>query len=161
VGFEVFGVGVPEMVLIAVVALIFIGPERLPEAARTVGGWVREIRGLTSEAAGIWQETLQVGDSIRDSVRVDPRAGANRPAAPAPPAALPSPAAGYPVSPTAMPVTYTPPAPPTEAPEAGPPPTLDYPAPFAAAAPAPPKPEALSYPAPFADDRPDAGVVAG
>ena len=69
-GFEVFGVGVPEMVLIVVVALIFLGPERLPEAARTVGGWVREIRSLTSEAAGIWQETLQVGDSIRDSVRV-------------------------------------------------------------------------------------------
>src|SRR5689334_19177608 len=148
VGFEVFGVGVPEMVLIAIVALIFLGPERLPEAARTVGGWVREIRSLTSEAAGIWQETLQVGDSIRESVRVDPRAGSAASAAlPAPVAPAPPPAAGFPVSPTAMPVTYTPPAA-AEPGEAAPPATLDYPAPFAGAAPAPPKPEVLSYPAP-------------
>ena len=158
-GFEVFGVGVPEMVLIAVVALIFLGPERLPEAARTVGGWVREIRSLTSEAAGIWQETLQVGDSIRDSVRVDPRAATARPPALAPPAA-PAPG-GFPVAPTAMPVTYTPPAPAAEAHEAAPPPALDYPAPFAGAAPAPPKPEVLSYPAPFAEDRPETDVPAG
>src|SRR5437762_1119160 len=43
-GFEVFGVGVPEMVLILVVALIFLGPEKLPDAARSIGAWVREIR---------------------------------------------------------------------------------------------------------------------
>ena len=159
-GFEVFGVGVPEMVLIAVVALIFLGPDRLPEAARTVGGWVREIRSLTSEAAGIWQETLQVGDSIRDSVRVDPRAATARPPALAPPAA-PASATGFPVTPTAMPVPYIPPAPAAEAPEAAGPPVLDYPAPFAGAAPAPPKPEVLSYPAPFAEDHGDSDALAG
>lgn len=132
-GFEVFGVGVPEMVIILVVALIFLGPEKLPDAARTVGGWVREIRGISNEAMSVWQETLQVGDTIKSSVRVD-----GSTPAPAPRDTLPP----------QLPVVYTPadaPAAPAE------PATLDYPAPFAppktppASAPA----EALSYPAPF------------
>ena len=83
-GFEVFGVGVPEMVIILVVALIFLGPEKLPEAARTVGGWVREIRGISSEAMSVWQETLQVGDTIKSSVSID-SAGRAAPRAATPP----------------------------------------------------------------------------
>ncbi|HET7076379.1 MAG TPA: Sec-independent protein translocase protein TatB [Chloroflexia bacterium] len=126
-GFEVFGVGVPEMVIILVVALIFLGPEKLPEAARTVGGWVREIRGISSEAMSVWQETLQVGDTIKSSVSID---GAGR-------------AAPRAATPPQLPVAYTPPD------AAAEPATLDYPAPFA-----PPKTpsapaEPLAYPAPF------------
>ena len=40
-----FGVDTSELLLIAVVALIFIGPKDLPRAMRTVGRWVGKIRG--------------------------------------------------------------------------------------------------------------------
>jgi len=39
-----FDVGFSEMLVIAVVALIVLGPERLPKAARLVGLWVRKAR---------------------------------------------------------------------------------------------------------------------
>ncbi|HWT16961.1 MAG TPA: Sec-independent protein translocase protein TatB [Patescibacteria group bacterium] len=39
-----FDVGISELALIAVVALIVLGPERLPRAARTVGAMLRRLR---------------------------------------------------------------------------------------------------------------------
>ena len=39
-----FEVGFGEMVLIGIVALIVLGPERLPKTARLVGLWVRRVR---------------------------------------------------------------------------------------------------------------------
>ncbi|HUS14320.1 MAG TPA: Sec-independent protein translocase protein TatB [Chloroflexia bacterium] len=142
-GFEVFGVGVPEMVIIAVVALIFLGPEKLPDAARTVGGWVREIRSFTGEATSIWQETLQVGETIKDTVRYVPSSAPT-------PAVAPAPAAAPPVAYTAPAVGAVPiPAEGGLPAEPATPATLDYPEPFAAPAPTPTRPEALSYPAPF------------
>ncbi len=46
-----FGIG--EMVIIAIFGLLVFGPQRLPEIARSVGGFVREFKavagGLTAE----------------------------------------------------------------------------------------------------------------
>ena len=39
-----FDVGFSELLLIAVVALLVLGPERLPKAARFAGLWVRRAR---------------------------------------------------------------------------------------------------------------------
>ena len=41
-----FGVDTSELVLVAILALIFIGPKDLPNALRTVGRWVGQIRGM-------------------------------------------------------------------------------------------------------------------
>ena len=41
-----FGVDTSELILIAVLALIFIGPKDLPLALRTVGRWVGQVRGM-------------------------------------------------------------------------------------------------------------------
>jgi sec-independent protein translocase protein TatB len=41
-----FGVDTSELILVAVLALIFIGPKDLPHALRTVGQWVGQIRGM-------------------------------------------------------------------------------------------------------------------
>jgi sec-independent protein translocase protein TatB len=43
-----FGVDTTELLLIAVAALIFIGPKDLPQALRTVGRWVGKVRGMAS-----------------------------------------------------------------------------------------------------------------
>lgn len=40
-----FDVGFSEVLLIAVVALLVLGPERLPKAARFAGLWIRRARG--------------------------------------------------------------------------------------------------------------------
>ena len=41
-----FGVDTSELLLIAVVALVFIGPKDLPRAMRTVGRWIGKVRGM-------------------------------------------------------------------------------------------------------------------
>lgn len=47
------GVGFSELLLLALITLLVVGPQRLPEVARTVGRWTRQARqawaGLKSE----------------------------------------------------------------------------------------------------------------
>ena len=52
-----FEIGFPELMLIAVVGLLVIGPERLPEALRTLGLWFgRMRRSFTAVKAEIEKE---------------------------------------------------------------------------------------------------------
>ena len=44
-----FGLGTSEIILILVVALILLGPKRLPEIARTLGRGLAEFRRATSD----------------------------------------------------------------------------------------------------------------
>ena len=39
-----FGIGVPELILILVVGLVVFGPGKLPEVARSLGKGIREFR---------------------------------------------------------------------------------------------------------------------
>jgi len=45
----VFGIGFPELLLILVIALIVLGPEKLPQIARALGRGLYEIRRATEE----------------------------------------------------------------------------------------------------------------
>lgn len=51
-----FDIGFSELVLVFIVGLVVLGPQRLPMAIRTVMGWVRTIRGL---AANVQNELAQ------------------------------------------------------------------------------------------------------
>lgn len=42
-----FGVDSSELIIVAVLALLFIGPKELPAAMRTVGRWVGKIRAIS------------------------------------------------------------------------------------------------------------------
>ncbi|MBX3181812.1 MAG: Sec-independent protein translocase protein TatB [Polyangiaceae bacterium] len=44
-----FGISLTEMVMIALVALVFVGPKKLPQMMRTVGEWVGKARSLTTQ----------------------------------------------------------------------------------------------------------------
>ena len=41
-----FGIDSTELIIVAVAALLFIGPKDLPAAMRTVGRWVGKVRGM-------------------------------------------------------------------------------------------------------------------
>jgi sec-independent protein translocase protein TatB len=56
-----FDIGWSEMLVIAIVVVIFIGPKELPGVLREVGRWVRKVQGMASEFRG------HVDDMVRDS----------------------------------------------------------------------------------------------
>ena len=43
-----FDVGFSEIIFIMVIALVVVGPERLPRIARTAGLWIGKLRGFVS-----------------------------------------------------------------------------------------------------------------
>jgi len=47
-----FGIGVQEMVFLAVIALLVFGPKRLPELARTLGKGMAEFRRASADLRG-------------------------------------------------------------------------------------------------------------
>jgi len=57
-----FGIGMTELLVILAVALIVIGPKKLPELARSLGKGLAEFRRASSE---VRREFLQVADEAR------------------------------------------------------------------------------------------------
>lgn len=51
-------IGTSELLLIGVVALIFLGPRRLPEMARKLGKIMAEFRGTANEFKQTWQREV-------------------------------------------------------------------------------------------------------
>ncbi len=39
-----FGIGIPEVILILIVSLIVVGPKKLPDFAKTIGDAVKEFK---------------------------------------------------------------------------------------------------------------------
>jgi sec-independent protein translocase protein TatB len=55
-----FDIGFSELFLVAVIGLLILGPEKLPQAAKTVGGWVRKIRTAASNLTSEIERELEV-----------------------------------------------------------------------------------------------------
>jgi sec-independent protein translocase protein TatB len=51
-------VGAPEVLVILILALLVLGPERLPQAARTLGRWVGEVRRITGSLQAEVQDVV-------------------------------------------------------------------------------------------------------
>ena len=54
-----FGIDSPELLVIAVVALIVIGPKELPGMLRSWGKWMAKMRGMASEFRGHVDEMVR------------------------------------------------------------------------------------------------------
>lgn len=63
-----FGVGLPELVVIAALALLVLGPDRLPELARRLG---RVVHDLKRAGQGVRDE-FQTAMTEPDSPQADP-----------------------------------------------------------------------------------------
>ena len=62
-----FGIGLPEMILIAVVALIFIGPDKLPGVLRSIGKGLVELKRATTDVRSTVQEEMR---KIEDEIEL-------------------------------------------------------------------------------------------
>jgi sec-independent protein translocase protein TatB len=54
-----FGIDSPELLVIAVVALVVIGPKELPNMLRSWGKWMSQMRGMASEFRGHVDEMVR------------------------------------------------------------------------------------------------------
>jgi sec-independent protein translocase protein TatB len=66
-----FGIGIMELAFIAILALIVLGPERLPGAAREVAKVIAQIRAISSEFTSQFSEELQMLDEINPKKLAD------------------------------------------------------------------------------------------
>ncbi len=57
-----FNIGFQEMLVILVIALIVVGPNKLPDLARALGRGIAEFRRATSEI----KETIEQDDTVRE-----------------------------------------------------------------------------------------------
>lgn len=62
-----FGIGLPEMIVILAVALIVVGPEKLPDMARNVAKWVFELKKTVNQV----KASLEDDDNLIGSVHSD------------------------------------------------------------------------------------------
>jgi sec-independent protein translocase protein TatB len=79
----VFDVSFVELLVIGVVALIVLGPEKLPGAARTAGTFVRRARQSWNNVRAEFERQLAVED-VRRNVREVREAVEAEPSSPAP-----------------------------------------------------------------------------
>lgn len=56
-----FGIGMPELILILVVALIVIGPKKLPDLAKSLGRAINEFKKATQDIT----DTIDITGSVR------------------------------------------------------------------------------------------------
>ena len=72
-----FGMGMPELIIILVIALIVIGPKKLPDLAKALGKGMSEFKKATEEIKGslnMEEEFKEVKEDLIDSV-----SGLNKP----------------------------------------------------------------------------------
>ncbi len=57
-----FGIGMPELLLLLAIALIVIGPKKLPDLAKSLGRAMREFKKATNE----FKETIHIDEDLSE-----------------------------------------------------------------------------------------------
>ncbi|CEJ46298.1 TatA/E family twin arginine-targeting protein translocase [Umezakia ovalisporum] len=71
---NIFGIGLPEMALIMVVALLIFGPKKLPEIGRSIGKAVRGFQEASNEFQNEFKrEAEQIEQAVKTSAQIEPK----------------------------------------------------------------------------------------
>lgn len=70
-----FGIDSPELLVIAIVALIVIGPKELPSLLRSWGQWMAKARGMASEFRGHVDEMVRQSELDEVKKQIESTAG--------------------------------------------------------------------------------------
>lgn len=57
-----FGIGFTELILISIVAILFLGPDKLPQAMVDVAKFIKSVKNTISEAKGSLEEEMKIAD---------------------------------------------------------------------------------------------------
>ncbi len=78
---NIFGIGLPEMGLIMIVALLVFGPKKLPEISRSLGGAIRDLQKASKQFE---DEFKKEADAVEKAVVEPMKATLEKPRAIAP-----------------------------------------------------------------------------
>ncbi|HNZ10700.1 MAG TPA: twin-arginine translocase TatA/TatE family subunit [Smithellaceae bacterium] len=72
-----FGIGFQELIIIAIIALLIVGPKKLPDLAKTLGKGIRDFKNATDGITDDLKDTLKdenkktdQGDGLENSLLV-------------------------------------------------------------------------------------------
>ncbi len=60
-----FDIGFSQLLLVMVIGLVFLGPERLLVAVKTIAGWVRALRSLAANVQNELTQELKLQESLK------------------------------------------------------------------------------------------------
>jgi sec-independent protein translocase protein TatB len=61
-----FGLGAGELIIIAIVALLALGPDKLPDAAKKIGKGIRDLKRQTRDLQSTIEHDTEIGGAVRD-----------------------------------------------------------------------------------------------
>lgn len=64
-----FGIGMPELLLVLAVALVVLGPKKLPDLARALGRGFAEFRRATDDLKNTFNEEVQIKETRENLLR--------------------------------------------------------------------------------------------
>ncbi len=71
---NIFGVGLPEIAVIAALALVIFGPKKLPEIGRSLGKTLKTLQKASSEFESEFQKAVTNADDVDSEIRSELKA---------------------------------------------------------------------------------------
>ncbi len=64
-----FGIGFTELLLISVVAILFLGPDKLPDALVQIAKFIKSVKNTIGEAKSSLEEELKIADLKEEALK--------------------------------------------------------------------------------------------